>query len=227
MRRDLFASTIVPPWHEGRGKKRKHHLAALISAGVSRLHDAPLRARRRCAQRFDFARKADGVAGEHGPQPAQLAKSRRRPADCDLLAAFTRECGKTLTVCDQKLHAHRADMPAGGGQAAEQRIAAGFLVEMKRLRIKLDGEALDIFRREGEGADVAPLPHLEIFEEPHQPALLLASRRLMMIGETISHSASPALLRTVLLKVTIPVSVRLFDTRASMTSTSSIKSSPG
>ena len=54
-----------------------------------------------------------------------------------------------------------------------------------------------------------------------------ASRRLMMIGEIISHSTWPAALRATPLKVTIPVSGRLRDTRASVTSTSSVMSSPG
>jgi hypothetical protein len=48
-----------------------------------------------------------------------------------------------------------------------------------------------------------------------------------MIGETISHNACPAALRTTLLNVTIPVSGRLHETRASVTSTSSVMSSPG
>ena len=36
-----------------------------------------------------------------------------------------------------------------------------------------------------------------------------------MIGDVISHSACPAALRAVHLKVTMPVSGRLFETRAS------------
>ncbi len=53
------------------------------------------------------------------------------------------------------------------------------------------------------------------------------SRRRTMIGETITHSAWPAALRAAHLKVTMPVSGRLRDIRASTTSTSSIRSSPG
>ena len=48
-----------------------------------------------------------------------------------------------------------------------------------------------------------------------------------MIGDSISHSTTPAALRIVPLKVTMPVSGRLFETRASATSTSSVRSSPG
>src|ERR1700752_5197740 len=48
-----------------------------------------------------------------------------------------------------------------------------------------------------------------------------------MIGDSMSHSTSPLALRILPLKVTMPVSGRLFDARASMTSTSSVRSSPG
>ena len=48
-----------------------------------------------------------------------------------------------------------------------------------------------------------------------------------MIGETISHSAWPAALRTTPLNVTMPVSGRLRETLASATSMSSVRSSPG
>ena len=48
-----------------------------------------------------------------------------------------------------------------------------------------------------------------------------------MIGETISHNACPAALRTTPLNVTMPVSGRLRETLASATSISSVRSSPG
>ena len=48
-----------------------------------------------------------------------------------------------------------------------------------------------------------------------------------MIGETISHSACPPHCGPTPLNVTMPVSGRLRETRASATSTSSVRSSPG
>ncbi len=115
-------------------------------------------------------------------------------------------------------------MPARGGEPAEQRVAAFLLRQMKALRIVFPREALDLVGGEGEGADLAPAADMDVLEEPHQR---WPSRRLMMIGEIISHSTSPAALRATPLKVTMPVSGRLRDTRASVTSTSSVMSSPG
>src|SRR3954453_538219 len=114
-------------------------------------------------------------------------------------------------------------MPAGCGEPSEQRFAACFLIEVKALGIELRGEALDRVGRERERPQFAPLADRHILEKTHQPATT-SSRRRTMIGETITHSASPAALRTPHFKVTIPVSGRLRDLRASTTSTSSIKS---
>src|ERR1700688_1151888 len=103
------------------------------------------------------------------------------------------------------------------------------LVEMKALRIELDREFLDCVGGEGERPHLTPLPDLDVLEETHQPACSAAmeARRRTMIGETISHRACPAALRTTLLKVTIPVSGRLREILASATSTSSMRSSSG
>src|ERR1700682_1125161 len=118
-------------------------------------------------------------------------------------------------------------MPAECRKAAEQRLAPFFFVEMKALRIELRGEFLDSVGAEGERPQFAPLPDLDVLEEAHQPARYAATpaRRATMIGETISHNACPAALRTTLLNVTIPVSGRLRETRASVTSISSVRSS--
>src|ERR1700735_2294391 len=107
--------------------------------------------------------------------------------------------------------------------------AALFLVEMKALRIELSRKFLDQFRGEGERSQFAPLPDLKVLEETHKPAYLAATsaRRRTMIGETISHNACPAALRTMPLKMTMPVSGRLRETLASVTSISSVRSSPG
>src|ERR1700704_4313938 len=116
-------------------------------------------------------------------------------------------------------------MPAGCSEPAEQRLAALLLVEVKALRIELRGEFLDIVGGERERAEVAPPPDFQILEEMHQAAP--ASRRLTMIGDTISHSACPLALRATLLNVTMPVSGRLLESRACATSTSSVNSSSG
>src|SRR5436305_2982266 len=106
-------------------------------------------------------------------------------------------------------------MPARCRKPAEQRFAPLLLVEMEALRIELRGEFLDVFRGEGEGAELKPLPHLEVFEETHACySTGSAARRLTMIGEVISASTCPAALRTLPLNVTMPVSGRLRETRA-------------
>ena len=111
---------------------------------------------------------------------------------------------------------------------AEQRFAPLLLVEMKALRIELRGEFLDVVGGEGERADLAPRADLRC---PRRNASIaysaFPSRRRTMIGDSISHSTTPAALRTVPLNVTMPVSGRLLETRASVTSTSSVRSSPG
>src|SRR6478752_7349799 len=100
---------------------------------------------------------------------------------------------------------------------------------MKALRIELRGELLDGVGSEGERPQLAALADLDVLEEAHQPGCSAAApaRRATMIGETISHNACPAALRTTHLNVTMPVSGRLRETRASATSTSSVRSSPG
>ena len=97
---------------------------------------------------------------------------------------------------------------------------------MKTLRIELRGEFLDVLGGEGERAQFAPQADLH---DPRRNAsgLPRRSRRRTMIGDTISHSVLPAALRTMPLNVTMPVSGRLFDTRASATSISSVNSSSG
>src|SRR5262245_20226248 len=114
-------------------------------------------------------------------------------------------------------------MPAGGGEPAEQRLASFFLVEVKSLRIVFGGKFLDRLRGEGVVANLAARAHCQILVEIHRGC----SERLTMIGEVISHSATPAAFRALDLKVTMPVSGRLLDTRASTTSTSSVRSSSG
>src|SRR3954469_4695904 len=115
-------------------------------------------------------------------------------------------------------------MPARGREPAEQRVLALLLVKEKTLRIELCGECLDRLGRERKGADLAAMPNLDLLEKRHQTA---PSRRLIRIGDVISHSASPLALRTVHLNLTMPSSGRLFEMRASTTSTSSMRSSPG
>src|SRR5215472_10006253 len=96
---------------------------------------------------------------------------------------------------------------------------------MEALRIELPREAFDVLGGEGERAEIAPFADLYVLEEAHQPGA--PARRPMMIGATISHSASPLALRATPLKVTMPASGRLFERRAFTTSISSIKTSPG
>src|SRR5258708_32646807 len=99
-------------------------------------------------------------------------------------------------------------MPARGREPAEQRGLAFLLVEMKALRIEFCSENLDGIRRESVGADLAAMADLDVLEEGHQTA---PSRRLIRIGEVISHSASPLALRAVHLNLTMPSSGRLFE----------------
>src|SRR5262249_10128785 len=136
--------------HKRDAKKREHGLAVLIGAAVADLDDAPFGTRLRDALGLDRASKADGVAGKHRLDPAQLAKAWRGAGNRDLLAARGRFAVDTLGVRHQKLHVHRRDVPAGRGETTEQRVAALFLGKMKALRIELPRKALDVFGGEGE-----------------------------------------------------------------------------
>src|ERR1700730_3272741 len=178
---------------------------------------------------MDLAGLTDGVAGEHRPEPPQLTEARRWSPGRNRLAARDGLCSPALAIGHQQLHAGRRDVPARRREAAEQRFAPLFLVEMKRLRIELACEFLDSVGGEGERADFPPLPDLEFLEEMHQLACPKAgsARRRTMIGVTISHNTAPVALRAAPLRVTMPVPGRLRETLASATSTSSVRSSPG
>src|ERR1700744_3675567 len=171
----------------------------------------------------------DRVAGQHRLDPAQFAKTGRRPPDRDFFAAGRRFAGLALAVGHQEFHADRSDMPSRGRQAAEQRFAPLFLVEMKALRIKLRREGLDGVSGESERTEFTPLSCLDVFKKMHWRACQVAAspRRWTMIGETISHNSCPAELLATILNMTMPVVGRLRETRASVTSMSSVMSSPG
>src|SRR6266404_1373597 len=201
----------------------------MVGAGVAGLQNAPFGTLLRRPQRFNLTGEADGVARQYRLDPPQFTKTRRRSPDRNLLAARESVFRLALAIGHQQLHAHRPDMPARRRESAEQRFASLFLIEMKALRIELRGKFLDQVRGEGERPQFAPLPDLDILEETHQPACSATrlARRCTMIGETISHKTCPAALRTTPLNVTIPVSGRLRETLASVTSISSVRSSPG
>ena len=112
-------------------------------------------------------------------------------------------------------------MPARSGEPTEQRISAILFVEVKALRI--------VFRRERlivGGEMNAPTSRRGRHRCLRRTTSVRSPGRSMMIGEIISHSAWPAALRMAHLKVTMPVSGRS-EVRASVTSTSSVRSSPG
>jgi len=56
-------------------------------------------------------------------------------------------------------------VPTTGGQAAEYRVARGFLVEMKRLRIELGAERLDSLPVDPQPTGAKGLPDGKVFEE--------------------------------------------------------------
>ena len=117
-------------------------------------------------------------------------------------------------------------MPARRREPAEQRLAPLLLVEVKALRIDTCAANFLMFSAVKVNEPTSRRwPISRSSKKSHQAAP--PSRRLTMIGDTISHSACPPALRTVPLNVTMPVSGRLFDTRASATSTSSVSSSSG
>src|SRR4051794_14841536 len=219
--------THTPPRHEGGGEERKYHLATLVDAGIAGLQDAPFRALLRSPLGLDLVGKADGVAGQHRLDPAQFTKAGRRPPHRDLLAARDGLRRQALAVGDQQLHADRGDVPARCRQSTEQGFAPFLLIEVKPLRVELRSKLLDVFGGEGERAKLALRADLDVLEETHRYFAPASSRRRTMIGDSISHSTMPAALRIVPLKVTIPVSGRLFEILASATLTSSVRSSPG
>src|SRR6185312_15467140 len=97
----------LPPGHEGGRKERVHYLAALVGAGIAGLRDAPFGTLLRGPLGFNYTGEADGVAGQHRPDPAQFTKARRGPPHRDLLAARDSLRRHALAVGDQELHAHR------------------------------------------------------------------------------------------------------------------------
>src|SRR6202012_3808828 len=206
-----FLNGRVPPRHEGSRHHREHRLAALVGSAVAGFQDSPFGPALGGDAQHDLAGKTDRVAGEHRPDPAQFAKSGRWPPHRDLFAARCDFSGLTLAVGHQQFHADRPDMPPGGGQTAEQRVAPLLLIEMKPLRVEFRREYLDGVGGEGERTEFAPVSDLDILEEMHQLACIVAvsSRRRTMIGDTISHSAWPAALLATALSMTRPVVGRL------------------
>jgi len=81
-------------------------------------------------------------------------------------------------------------MPALGRQAAEQRFAARFLVEMKALRVELRGEFLDVVGGEGERSQFAPLPDREPARPRSIECLAASSSRCIGCGSNSAANAS-------------------------------------
>src|SRR5581483_9138278 len=113
---------------------------------------------------FHHAHKAQRIAGEHRPEPAQLAKAGRRAPHRDRLAALSRLARLKLSVRDDHLHPDGSDVPTRSGETTEQRIATFLFGKMEALRIELPREAFDVFGGEGERAKLAPPPDLGVFE---------------------------------------------------------------
>ena len=101
------------------------------------------------------ARAGQAVAGQHRLLPFDVVDARRA-----LRGRIEQE-----GVAEQP-HEHRAGMPAGGRQPAENAGLAGRLVEMHRLRIELAGEFDDLLRRHVLGAEIDRAAFDEILEGP-------------------------------------------------------------
>ena len=150
-------SRRIPQRHEGGRQDRKDRFAALIGAGVAGLQDAPFGPLCPTVVWISITLEKLMVS----PASTGLIQRRsRKPGDGPQTAIFSPRAAASfdlaLAVGDQQLHADRTDMPARGGQTAEQRLASRLLVEMKALRIELRGEFLDRFRGEGERAELTP-----------------------------------------------------------------------
>src|SRR3979411_1266566 len=75
----LSSGNPTPARHERGREEREHHLAALVGARIAGLQDAPFGTLLRSPLGFALVGKADGVAGQHRRDPAQLTKAGRWP----------------------------------------------------------------------------------------------------------------------------------------------------
>jgi DNA-binding MarR family transcriptional regulator len=133
--------------------KGLHGFAVLVQRCDPHLDEAVRRPRPRQPGFDDLGDDAQHVAGAHRRRPGQFAADAEDPASRAEFAG------------DQQPHRHRGGVPTARRQAAEQALAPGFVVEMKRLRVELGGErrdrrGLDPQRRRG-----VALPGGEILEK--------------------------------------------------------------
>jgi hypothetical protein len=136
-------------------------LVSLVERRGAQLHHALLGARLRRAHLEDLGLDVQLVARAHRPRPAELVE----PGPDDTARGLE-------VALDQEPHGHRRRVPAARREPAEERRRRRGVVQVKRLRIELGGEALDPLFLDAQRRRAEFLPDGEIFQIAHQRAMV-------------------------------------------------------
>lgn len=145
------------------GGEHLHRFAVLIAGFAAHGDAAAVRPGAGRRQLQHLAGHLQDVAG-----PGRL-----RPSD--LTAGTDDTTGNGRTACHQEAHGDGGRVPAAGGKPTEQRRLGGFVVQVKRLRIVLPGEVLDLLGCEDVALAHESLAHGKIIEVVEVFALHLFS----------------------------------------------------
>lgn len=107
-------------------------IAALVYRPAKKNYRAAIRSRARWRDFNDFALNMEYVSGTGRCRPAQLSPGADEAA------------GEWRTTLDIQTHRDRGGMPTARRQTLEERALGGLVVRVKRLRIELDRECLDL-----------------------------------------------------------------------------------
>src|SRR5206468_1244227 len=129
-----------------------HRLAALITGFAANRHHTTVGAGARGHGGHHLGVDLQGVAGAHGTRPLDFA------AHTD---DAPRTWGRTV---DHQPHRDRRRVPSAGREAREQAARGEFFVQMKRLRVELAREGLDLGLAHGSGRADKALADLEVVE---------------------------------------------------------------
>jgi hypothetical protein len=107
-------------------------IAALVYRPAKKNYRSAIGSRARWRNFNDFALHMEYVSGTGRCRPAQLSPGAHEAA------------GEWRTTLDIQTHRDRGGMPTARRQTLEERALGGLVVRVKRLRIELDRECLDL-----------------------------------------------------------------------------------
>src|SRR5438128_282408 len=142
---------LSPPRYDELRGQDLHRLAALIQGFAAHRDHSPIRARARRRDLDDLAFDVQDVT-----RP-------RRLGPVDLSPGADDAAGERYSA-DHKTHRDRRRVPAARRQPAEQRLPRLVVIDMKRLRVELAGEALDLRLVQGVRSAAEALSHVQILE---------------------------------------------------------------